>query len=234
MSCSEHQNILLELRAMKDLWELLVNCMDKVSLLKIKYTSYISALKETGVPQETCKKYEDEYYQEDLVGMGVLVNNFQLKDFPFIRNSINKILAHGNAIGLNLDMEGLHLSSPGVHEPSNKKAPFTIRKKLKQDYEDQLNAYAELMDFLVDQRDLFLDIRGFYADTCKQMEEKGVPVQVASSYHVNCCVSNIRQFNIIIDHLERDYAFLKEPFLVILQSLQEIKPYFNIKYPKSM
>lgn len=206
----DSQNILTELGALKGLNELLVGCVNDLMLFDSQFRGYITSLKETGVPEEACRKFEQEYYQIDAANFKAITSNITTRDLPMIKEYC-KPLETQFRMTVGMDPIDFRFSTPNAPVATVRPTQFNLRKGMSQDYSLQLDACNDLMNFLVEQRDKLAYTSRSYEVYCRDLESKGVPKQVAEHYYANFVQPNMMIFNNTISHIQdEDYKYMND------------------------
>ena len=111
---------------------------------------------------------------------------------------------------------------------------FYSRKSDKQDYEKQLHALCDIMDFLVMLHAKLDHVKNNYVKIINQMAEWGVPTQVIAHYGNNFATSNINDIVAIAVHIkEEDYQQLGGLYRQIYHSMESLGQTFS-RSPRTM
>lgn len=195
-----------------------------------QFRIYINAIAETGVPIQECEKFKDEYYQVDENNFKNLIDKILSRDLPMIRKYIEQIAQQYGSIGVN--MGSVSLKSPSQSSTAPK--GFNSRKSDKQDYEKQLHALCDIMDFLVMLHAKLDHVKNNYVKIINQMAEWGVPTQVIAHYGNNFATSNINDIVAIAVHIkEEDYQQLGGLYRQIYHSMESLGQTFS-RSPRTM
>ena len=225
------QSLIKEWEALKNLNDFLVSRVcDRLAAVDSQLKNYIGMMAQTGVPVQECEEFRDKYYQADENNFKALIGNIINGDLPMIRKYIDEIVKQCMAAGFNPGSPNLKTPSQSFSSPKN----FTSRTGGPQDYEKQLDALSDLMNFLVNQRDEMLQTIKEYQDCCNGMLQMGVPRQVAEHYVQNFAQKNVQHIRITAAHIQNeDYKQLNGLFQQILTSLTGLGNSYS-RTPKSM
>ncbi len=228
------QNFKREFEALVALNNFLVDkCCDRLMQVNGLFRGYITMMADTGVPVQECKEFADKYYVVDEQNLKTIYERIIGYDLPQIRNYIEQIArqfqrATGSDIGsINLKMPNQSVSSA---TPSN----ATSRTGGPQDYEKQLDAICDFMDFLVAQKNELHNTIHDYEIYCNNMISNGVPKQVVDHYLQHFVPENVRGINNAANNIQSiDYPQLKGLFGEISDSLNSLGKSYG-RTPKSM
>lgn len=225
------QNMLRELEALKTLNNFLVRKVcDPLARALASFRQNITAMADSGVPVQECDEFREKYYQIDENNFKSLINGITSGDLPMIQRYIEQVKQQLNVLsGYNIG--SLNLESPSRQSVSSN---LSSRKGGPQDYEKQLDAIGDFMNFLVEQRDYMQMIISEYQSILNSMLEWGVPKQVMEHYYQNFAQNNARKINETTVHIqEADYKQLSTMFSEIYGALTGLGNSYS-RSPKSM
>ena len=217
------QNLVRELESLRNLNDfLVVQCCDRVRMVNGLFRGYIAMMADTGVPVQECKEFADKYYVADEAKFKALFDRIINYDLPQVNKYIEQIRRQFIA-ATGSDFGQINLKMPSTNISTTMPKGAIDRKGGPQDYEKQLDAVCDLMDFLVSQRDeLQYTIRD-YERYCQEMINSGVPKQIVEHYIPNFTQPNVSLINNTFAHIqESDYPQLRTLYTEIATSLGEL------------
>ncbi|HPA11798.1 MAG TPA: hypothetical protein PK692_08185 [Bacteroidales bacterium] len=233
MAQQHGQDFIRELQALKNLNDYLAMLCDRLMTVNSQYKGYINVMEDTGVPIQQCKTYRDDYYVQDEQNFKQLYEKIINFDIPQIRKYIDHIAgqyqaATGQSIG------SISLRNPTPSIPATPPRTAVSQSGSWQDIVVQADATANLMDFLVDQRDELKKANQEYKGYCNDMLTNGVPKQFYDHYVSNFATHNFSKINATADNLQdKDYPYLNKVFQKFISDLSAVGASHNRK-PKSM
>ena len=179
----------------------------------------MSSLEESGVPVEFCYEFEEKYYQVDEQNLKAMISNITTRDLPEIKMYSDALLPQLRYASGGL-VPDIKLMTPDISSSAVTPNCLTSRKGGPQDFEVQLNAICDIMDFLVDQRDQMTMYAGLYKEHCKKLEENGVETHIAQRYDVNFAQPNLMLLDKTIMHIQdEDYKFFSDRYSEAVQGM---------------
>lgn len=217
------QQIEREIESVVRLYNFLVdkicNQIDKVNA---RFRGYISMMADTGIPEEECTRFTNEFYAVDEQRLNAVYKQIVEYDLPQIQRYLEDLAAQ-YAAATNSSFGSLSLHYP---DPVSTQTPSgaTTRNNDTNDYDIQIDALCDFMGFLVEERNNLNMTIQTYRNYCNNMLENGVPRQVVEHYVTNYAVPNIKYINDkIISHFEEyDYKQLTGLYDKVVESLKSI------------
>lgn len=228
------QNLVRELEALEQLYNFLVGeICDKLTNLNSSFRGYINIMVSTGIPKQECEEFSEKYYSDDETNFKAIFEQIVTADLPQIKNYMEQIERQFQA-ATNSSYGGFRLMSPS---PASSQAPSgaSERDNSVQDYELQIDAICDFMDFLVSQKEGLFQTINAYERYCNSLLEYGVPKQVVDHYVNNYALSNVRFIrDTIISHItDKDYPQLAGLYNEIVDSMKAVNSSPN-RTPKSI
>ena len=227
------QSFQRELVALENLNNFLVQCCDRIKQVNGEFRGYITIMAETGVTEEECREFRDNYYREDEANFKAIYERISNYDLPQIRTYVELICrqfqaATGSSPNVNLRTPDFNVAS------STPRGANTGRNTGQQDLEVQLDAICDMMDFFVNQRDELTQTIRDYERYCNDMVNSGVPTQIVEQYIPNFAQPNVNLINKTSAHIQgEDYPQMKKLYVETASSLSVLGKSPN-RTPKSM
>ncbi len=227
------QSLQLELEGLQKLHNFLVQYVcDSLREVAGKMQNFIVNLKQTGVPEQECDIYNEKLYMVDKQNFEKIERSIREKDLVWIQRYIKQIQQQMAAIGFNPGSVRLMPPSQSSSYAPSHFDPSTVDA---QDYEEQLKALCNLMDFLVEERENLNATIEAYGKLLNRLLEMGVPRQVIDHYVQNCAKDNVNYIrNVIVPHIQKDdYDQLMGLFREIYASLSVLGKSYS-RQPRPM
>lgn len=216
------QNIAQEIQAVEALYNFLVDDIcNQIGEVNAQFRGYINVMAETGIQEEECRQFAEKLYVVDESYFKEMYNRIVNCDLPRIKLYLEQLLKQFQAAtNNNYGCLSLHVpSQASIHAPSE----ATERAGGYQDYDLQLNAICDFMDFLVQERDVLMQTIEIYQKYCNDMLAKRVPKQIVDDYVPNYARPNVANINKIIAHIQdEDYKQLSGVYAEIVSSLNDL------------
>ena len=197
------QNIQREIQAIEALNNFLVDeICNSVDQVNARFRGFIQMMAETGIPIQECNNFTQSYYAVDEASFKALYNQIVSCDLGAFQNYIEQLARQFQAAtGTSYGGVSLHRPSPvSTQTPSN----ATERRGSTQDYDIQIDALCDFMNYLVGERDQLANTLQRYERYCNNMVEQGVPIQIVNHYVSNFARVNVEQIKRIIGHIQTD------------------------------
>lgn len=232
-SSAHAQDLVREMQSLVDLNDFLVmQCCDRIQQVDSLFKGYITMLADTGIPVQACQEFADKYYITDEANFKALFDRIVQFDQPQILAYIEQIRRQFIA-ATGSDFGNINIKTPSNFSPTVPSGAMD-RKGGPQDYEKQIDAVCDLMNFLVNQRDELRRTIQDYERYCQNMINSGVPKQVVEHYIPNYAQPNVAIINNTAAHIQDvDYPQLKKLYMEIAASLEQLGRSSN-NSPKSM
>jgi hypothetical protein len=229
-----NQQIEREIQSVEALYNFLVDQIcNQIDEVNARFRGYIGMMAETGVPEEECTRFTNEFYAVDESNLKAIYNRIVEADLPQIKNYLEN-LARQYQAATNNSYGSLSLHYPNPVSTQTPSAAV-VRSNNNSDYEVQIDALCDFMGFLVDERNKLRETIQTYQNYCNNMLENGVPRQLVDHYVTNFASPNVGHINNkIISHIQQeDYTQLMGLYTQVVESLKSIGMSPN-RSPQSM
>ncbi len=198
---SQAQQFYKEFQALKDLNDNIVVCFcDRIRQVNGQFKSYMSVMVDTGVPAEECKAFEEECYVEDERNFKELFDRIVTFDLRQIRVYLEQIKRQFRA-ATGMDIGQIVLKTPSASISSSIPQNAVLSSTGIQNYDLQINAICNMMDFLVDQKEELKNHLRNYERDCNNMINNGVPKEICDDYMLNYYQYNYNLIKNISDQI---------------------------------
>ena len=225
------QNFVREMQALQNLNGRLVLICNRIRQVNGLFKGYLSVMKDTGVPIQECEEFAEKCYAVDERNFKSIFDRITQYDIPWIRKYMEQIQRQlAAATGMAIPIE---LKSPNTNVSAIIPSNAQISAGGPQDYETQIRAICNMMNFMVDQRDEMKETLYKYQQDCDEMIRSGVPKQIVDHYKP-MAEFNWKLIENTYNHIQaEDYPQMKKVYGEIVDSLSELGKSANM-VPKSM
>lgn len=225
------QDLLREQRALKGLNQFLVKTYcNEIRKVDSYFRGYIRIMIETGVLKQACERFKDDYYVKDAQLLKAIYEHVVQTDLQAIKMYMNQISRQIQAAGY--PVSDWNFQTPQPFEGSEPPSKARTHSGNSQDYEVQIDAICDLMDFLVDQHaNLGRSIMS-YRNYCNAMIQNGVPRQIVDHFRP-LAQKDVDLVRHEMQQLKEDYPYLGKLYQVIVESQEQLGHSVSRK-PKSM
>lgn len=217
------QQIEREIQSVGALYNFLVDDIcNQIDGINSRFRSYIGIMGETGIPEEECTRFSNEFYAVDESNLKAIYNRIVDADLPQIQRYLEDLVRQFET-ATNSSYGNLSLHTPNPVSIQNPTEAIERNSNV-HDYEVQINAICDFMGFLVEERNNLLKTIQTYQNYCNYMLENGVPIQLVNHYVANYATLNVNHINIkIVAHIqEDDYKQLMGLYVQIGESMRNI------------